>query len=216
MEAFEKMPPPPPDTDNTAAVAELRKLRERLRQNHRNNYHEDFIQIDDFTYGTPLISYWDDKTTLKIGKFCSIAGGVEILLGGEHRTDWISTYPFNAFIENYKYIKGHPHTKGNIIIGNDVWIASNSKIMSGVTIGNGCVIAANAVVTKDMPYYSICGGIPAKIIKQRFSDKIIKKLEEIKWWDWSDEHICKVIPLLQSNAIEALIQYYDKVRNNTI
>lgn len=132
------------------------------------------------------------------------------MLGGEHRSDWVSTYPFNALVGEFSDIEGHPATKGDIVIGNDVWIVSGAKIMSGVTIGDGAVIGANALVTKDIPPYAVCGGIPAKIIKYRFSKKIIKKLLEICWWDRSDEEIAGAVHFLQSGDTNGLIEYFEK------
>lgn len=188
---------------------ELRLLRKDLGIGHKSLRSTTIVEIGDFTYGKPTIRYWDDKTSLKIGKYCSIAEGVTIVLGGEHRVDWISTYPFNVFLNSFSNIDGHPHTKGDVIVGNDVWIGSNAKIMSGVRIGDGCVIAANAVVTKDIPDYCICGGLPAKVIRQRFPDDVIEKLRSIRWWDWPDKDICKVIPILQSGDVAALLDYYE-------
>lgn len=132
------------------------------------------------------------------------------MLGGEHRVDWNSKYPFNDLMPNsFGYIKGHPHTKGDVIIGNDVWIGSDAKILSGVTIADGCVIGANAVVTKDVKKpYTIVGGIPAQIIRKRFSKKSIYKLCKMQWWNWKDENIIYAIPLLQSNDIDELWRYY--------
>jgi hypothetical protein len=102
------------------------------------------------------------------------------------------------------------YSKGDIIIGNDVWIGSGVKILSGVTIGDGCVIGANALVCKNVPSYSVCGGVPARLIKNRFSDEIIKKLEFIKWWDWSETDIIKIIPILQGNDFTVLFEYYQR------
>lgn len=128
--------------------------------------------------------------------------------GGEHRVDWITTYPFNGLIDSFNFIKGHPLTKGDVYIGNDVWIARDAKIMSGVTIGDGCVIAANALVTSDMPPYSVYGGVPAKLIKYRFSHSNIKKLIKMQWWNWEDEILCNAIPILQSKSINEIYDYY--------
>jgi acetyltransferase-like isoleucine patch superfamily enzyme len=190
-------------------INELNKIKTINKTSHDFYYPEKFIKFGDYTYGYPIMMYWDDKTSLTIGKFCSIAAGVTIMLGGEHRPDWITTFPFNSMMKSFSDIEGHPHTKGDIVIGNDVWIGGGVKIMSGVNIGNGCVIGANSVVTKDIPDYCICGGVPAKIIRKRFSDEIISKLEEIKWWDFNEKEICEIIPLLQSQDIGGLIKYYE-------
>lgn len=126
----------------------------------------------------------------------------------EHRGEWCTTYPFNAFISQFSYIEGHTHIKGDIVVGNDVWIGSDAKIMSGVHIGDGSIIAANAVVTKDVEPYTVIGGVPAKMIKKRFSDETIQMLEQMKWWDWDYQDIYNVVPLLQSESVEELIAYY--------
>lgn len=152
--------------------------------------------IGEHTYGHPTILHWGESANLYIGKFCSIAENVTIFLGGEHRTDWISTYPFNILnkdFPNATKIKGHPVTKGDVRIGNDVWIGRGATIMSGINVGDGAVIGANAVVTKDVPNYAIVAGNPAKIIKYRFDNNKIEKLEKIKWWNWPIEKINKEI-----------------------
>ncbi len=122
-----------------------------------------------------------------------------------------ATAPFNEMIEEFGYIEGHPASKGDIIIGNDVWIASRCIILSGVHIGNGSVIAANTVVAKDVEPYTIFGGNPARVIRKRFDDQTIKKLEEIQWWNWEYEYIYDAVPILQSNRIDQLFRYYDCV-----
>ena len=146
-----------------------------------------------------------NNATLRVGNFCSIAKDVTIFLGGNHRTDWVTTYPFghihkelfNTFDGN-----GHPATNGDVTIGNDVWIGYNVTIMSGVTIGDGAVIAANSHVVKNVEPYTIVGGNPAKHIKYRFTPEQIEKLLEIKWWFWEDDKINKFIPLLCNNIDE--------------
>jgi acetyltransferase-like isoleucine patch superfamily enzyme len=190
-------------------INELNKIKIMNRISYEFYYPEHFIKIGDYTYGHPAMMCWDDKTSVTIGKFCSIARGVTIMVGGEHRSDWITTYPFNRLMKSFRGIEGHPHRKGDIVIGNDVWIGGGTKIMSGVKIGNGCVIGANSLVTKDIPAYCVCGGLPAKIIRKRFSDEIISKLQEIRWWDFSEKEITEIIPLLQSEEIEELIKYYE-------
>lgn len=194
---------------NNDNLEQMRNLCEKLRLDQQK-YLREYISIGDYTYGCPKVLSWGEGAELKIGKFCSIAQEVNIMLGGEHRSDWCTTYPFNALMSSYDYIKGHPKTKGDVLIGNDVWIARGARIMSGVTIGNGAVIGANALVTKDVPSYAIVGGNPAKIIKYRFKRGIIKKLLEIEWWNWSDEDIYKAVPILQSEEMNKLFEYYKK------
>ena len=142
------------------------------------------MSVGKFTYGTPnILNIWENSAHVKIGNFCSIASNVNIYTGGNHRTDWVTTYPFGHIhksIFNKFNGKGHPTTKGDVVIGNDVWIGSNVTIMSGITIGDGAVIANNSHVVKDIDPYSIVGGNPAKHIKYRFTPEQIEKLLEIK------------------------------------
>lgn len=192
----------------TKEMDELNEIKEKLH-NHFKKF-SDNVTIGDYTYGFFDVLEWDGKTKLKIGKFCSIAADVLFLLGGEHRKDFISTYPFNALMESFAYIEGHPASKGDIIVGNDVWIAHGVKILSGVSIGDGAIVAANSLVTKDIPPYAIAMGNPAKVVKYRFDEDTISKLLKIKWWDFKEEEIVKIIPLLQSNNMEEFLRQYSK------
>ena len=168
----------------------------------------ELFEIGEYTYGDPIVVHWDDSTKLHIGKFCSIADGVTIILGGNHRTDWVTTYPFNVLSDpfpNASTIKGHPTTKGDVWIGNDVWIGHGVTILSGVRVGDGAVLGANAVVSKDVEPYSIVVGNPGKVVKKRFDDAIIKALLEIKWWDWEIEKINEEVRLLCNNDVNSFI-----------
>jgi acetyltransferase-like isoleucine patch superfamily enzyme len=161
-----------------------------------------------YTYGNPIIKCPNPNAKLKVGKFCSIAEDVTIFLGGNHRTDWVTTYPFGHLytdiFSNFNGV-GHPSTKGDVVIGNDVWIAYGVTIMPGVTIGDGAVIAANSHVVKDVEPYSITGGNPAKHIKYRFSSEQIEKLLKIQWWNWDDMKINMFTPYLCNNDIDKFI-----------
>ncbi|HWA73958.1 MAG TPA: CatB-related O-acetyltransferase [Polyangiaceae bacterium] len=166
-------------------------------------------QIGDFTYGLPNAMEWGNDGKLFIGKYCSIAGGVTILLGGNHRPDWVTTYPFTAVLDTWpeaKGIAGHPSTRGDVRIGNDVWLGQHSTILSGVTIGDGAVVATCSVVTRDVPPYAIVGGNPAQLIKYRFSEAVIASLLEIKWWDWPESYVRSVLPQLVSADIETFLR----------
>jgi acetyltransferase-like isoleucine patch superfamily enzyme len=159
------------------------------------------FDIGDFTYGKPIILHWGEPATLKMGKYCSIADNVKIFLGGNHRTDWISTYPFNALPDLFpeaKDITGHPATKGDVIIGNDVWIGHSVMILSGVTIADGAVIGAGAVISKNVGPYEIWAGNPAVFIKKRFSDDVINKLLKEQWWNKPEKQIRKSVNKLCS------------------
>lgn len=195
--------------ENEIALKELNDLRNNLRKEYEGIANKNVI-IGDFTYGKPNILSWDEGTSLEIGKFCSIDEGVTILLGGEHQIYWMTTYPFNCLLKSFSSIDGHPTTKGDILIGNDVWIMGGSKIISGVTIGNGVIVRANSVVTEDVPDYAIVEGNPAKIVDYRFDPITISKLQKMKWWNWTDINLLAAIPLLQNSGINQLYQYYKK------
>jgi len=162
-----------------------------------------------YTYGTPTLHYKNDNAKLIVGNFCSIGDNVNIWLGGNHRTDWVTTYPFGHIHQNIFNNfngNGHPSTKGDVIIGNDVWIGNNVTIMSGVTIEDGVVIANNSHVVKNIESYSLVGGNPAKLIKYRFTPTQIEKLLQIKWWNWDDEKINTNTPLLCNTNIDEFIR----------
>jgi acetyltransferase-like isoleucine patch superfamily enzyme len=205
-------------TGRELPLEELNKLRERFRRSYRQYSKNSQIKIGDFTYGYPKIILFANHNgkSVKIGKFCSIAGGVKIFLGGMHMIDWVTMYPFSWFLNFYRYKQKDELPKtDDVIIGNDVWIGKDVTIMSGAKIGDGCIIGTAALVTqnKQLPDYTIWGGVPAKQIGTRFSPEIIENLKGIKWWDWSDKEICDAIPLLLDNDIAALIEYYKGVSN---
>jgi acetyltransferase-like isoleucine patch superfamily enzyme len=146
------------------------------------------IYYGKYTYGAEniIVHTWGEDYTILIGAFCSIAGNLQIFTGGNHNVSKISTYPFghiNKEVFNNPNINSEKKLGKDVIIGNDVWIGGNVTIMSGVNIGDGAVIAANSHVVKNVEPYSIVGGNPAQLIKKRFSDDIINKLLEIKWWE---------------------------------
>lgn len=185
----------------------LKKDNKKKSSKKAKGIHEKYPQyeIGRGTYGTPEIFTWNEGAKLKIGAFCSFASGVKLLLGGEHRADWVTTYPFNVLWECGRHITGHPKTKGDVIIGNDVWIGTEAIIMSGVTIGDGAVVGARAVVTKDIEPYAIYGGNPARLLKKRFDDKTIQQLLELEWWNLKDEEIERLLPLMLNTDIQTFI-----------
>lgn len=171
-------------------------------------YYDDFENVENFEKNVKYhFDFVGDK--LIIGKFCMIASDVKFIMNGaNHLTDALSNYPFAVFgngWENAMEGKAYPQ-KGNITIGNDVWIGYNATIMAGVTIGDGAIIATNSTVTKDIEPYKIVGGNPAKEIRKRFSEDVIAKLLELKWWNWDIQKITKNIQNLTSNNIEKLIE----------
>jgi acetyltransferase-like isoleucine patch superfamily enzyme len=162
------------------------------------------------TYGEPRVYQYGGPETLRVGAFCSIADEVCIFLGGDHRTDWVTTYPFPSFRDSARHVPGHCRSRGDVVIGHDVWIGQRALILSGVTIGNGAVIAAGAVVTRDVPPYSIAGGNPAHVIRPRFSDREIALLEQLRWWDWTDDQIDRAMGHLLSSDIDALARFAER------
>lgn len=164
--------------------------------------------VGKYTYGAPLVKDWHQGSTLKIGDFSSIAENVTILLGGNHPTDWISSFPFGIVFDEFKeqHYNYPKLSKGSVIIGNDVWIGLNTTILSGVTIGDGAVVAAGSIVTKNVDPYAIVGGNPAKIIKKRFSDESISKLLVIQWWNWEIDKIKDNLDLILSDNIDLFIE----------
>lgn len=173
----------------------------------------DRYEIGDWTYGSPAILEFGDGGSLRMGKFCSIAADVTILLGGEHRHDWVTTYPFNVVCEEARSFRGHPKSKGPVVIGNDVWICRGATILSGVTIGDGAVVAAGSVAVSDVSPYSIVAGNPARLIRSRFSEQQIATLLEIRWWDWPIERIREAWPLLLNDDVDAFIRTYRPARS---
>lgn len=172
--------------------------------------YNDFINDPtEFEKNNVLYHYPINHDKLIIGKFCSIACGAKFLFNcANHNLDSLSTYTFPLFFEEWNLQKENVtdswNNKGNIVIGNDVWIGYEAVIMAGVTIGDGAIIGTRAVVTKDVPPYCIVGGTPAKIIRKRFSDDVISKLLEIKWWNWDKSKIEKNIKQIKSGNIKNL------------
>ena len=162
--------------------------------------------VNAFETNNVLYNYDFSKVKLVIGKFCAIAAETRFIMTGDHKLDAISTYPFPIFgngWENAFDIYNLP-VKGDIIVGNDVWFGYDSLIMNGVTIGNGAIIAVRAVVVKDVPAYSIVAGNPAKVVKMRFDDKTIKRLEKLAWWDWDINKITENLKSICNLNLDSL------------
>lgn len=163
-----------------------------------------------FEKNNVLYQYPINGDSLRIGKFCSIACGAKFLFASANHTQAsVSTYPFPIFFEEWDLDIGDVTSawdhKGDIVIGNDVWIGYEAVVMAGVTIGDGAIIGARAVVTKDVPPYTIVGGVPARKIRRRFSDNVIARLLELKWWDWPAERIQRNIKNIQSGRLNLLL-----------
>lgn len=145
---------------------------------------------------------------LIIGRYCAIAHGATFIMNGaNHKLSGISTYPFFKFGNGWEATfpaPGDMPFRGDTLIGHDVWIGYEALILPGVKIGNGAIVAARAVVTSNVPPYTIVGGNPARVIKQRFSDEQIAALEQIAWWDWPAERVTQHLPLIVAGDVAAL------------
>ena len=175
------------------------------------------VEVGRFTYGLEglKVKEWGEGASLKIGAFCSLAEGVKVFLGGNHRLDWISTYPFGHIYQDLLVPgldPGHPSSNGDVVVGNCVWLGSNVTIMSGVKIGDGAVIAANSTVTKDVGNYEIFGGNPAKLIRPRFDKATIDQLVKLSWWELDLENIKGIAQVLcstpDSEKLQALLDEF--------
>jgi acetyltransferase-like isoleucine patch superfamily enzyme len=178
-------------------------------------------EVGDYSYGKPVVLP-EKGRKLRIGKFCSINDGVTIHLGGNHPTHFVSTYPFWVFMEHWPLARVALDERdaavsrgelgevvgsnGDVIIGNDVWMGTHAAILSGVTVGDGAVIGAYAVVTRDVEPYTIVGGIPARPIRKRFDDETIRRLLEIRWWDWPHEKIAANVNTIYSANVAKLLE----------
>ena len=163
-----------------------------------------------FEKNNVLYHYPIHREELIIGKFCSIACGTKFLFNcANHTLKSLSTYTFPLFYEEWELEKSNITTawdnKGDIVIGNDVWIGYEAVIMAGVHIGDGAIIAARAVVTKDVPPYTIVGGTPAKEIRKRFDAEVIEQLLIQKWWDWSTDKIHQCLPYIAEGKLDELL-----------
>lgn len=172
------------------------------------------LVVGPHTYGAPQLRYWGSPGgfVCRIGDYTSIADNVQIFMGGYHRPDWVTMYPFPSFRQwGAPGNLGHAVGRGDVDIGADVWLSSHCTIMSGMKVGHGAVVAAQAVVTKDVPPYAMVAGNPARIVKYRFGQEIIDALLEIAWWDWPESRVKAYLPVMLSRGVQTFI---DHVRAN--
>ena len=163
------------------------------------------ITLGAYTYGEPTVLFTGQGAVCMVGAYCSIAAGVTILLGGEHRTDTVSSYPFHE--RDGTASRPNAYTKGDVAIGSDVWIGQGATILSGVTIGDGAVIGAGALVAKDVPPYAVMIGNPARILRFRFTEKQRLRLLELRWWDWDRGRIEEAAQLLSGTDVDAFLDF---------
>ncbi len=170
------------------------------------------LAIGRHSYAPPALVrvFAGDSARVVIGDYCSLASDVEIMPGGNHRTDTVTTYALRQHLvpDDVERV-GEPWSKGDVEIGSDVWIGRGAKILGGVTIGDGAVVAAWSVVTKSVPPYTIVAGVPARAVRQRFSPEIVGSLLRIRWWDWDDAVVRERIDELTSADLAAFTQKYD-------
>ena len=192
----------------------LHRLRSGRNPNNETRIHlEKLVRahgfaIGAYSYGRPKVRFAESGSRLTIGRYCSIADKVEILLGGDHRLDWASTYPFAAMRSLWPDADApadYHATRGDVSIGHDVWLGSGCMILSGVTVGHGAVVAARAVVTRAVPPYGIVAGNPARLVRTRFEAAAIADLIACAWWDLPHAEVSKLVPLLQSGRIPDLV-----------
>ena len=174
--------------------------------------YNDFISDPrQFEQNNVLYHYPINHERLIIGKFCSIACGVKFLFNcANHTLKSLSTYTFPLFYKDWELEKSNVASawdnKGDIVIGNDVWFGFEAVILAGVKIGDGAIIGTRAVVTKDVPPYSVVGGIPAKVIRKRYSPDIIEQLLSLRWWDWTKNRIKRNLPFIMAGNIENMTE----------
>lgn len=187
-----RKPPKPP---------KLHRAQEKFRERYPQ------YQIGVGTYGMPEVHDWKEGATLRIGSYSSIAGNVQIYLGGHHRIDWVSSFPFPAFVEEAAQIPDYGGTRGDVVIGSDVWLCSNSIILSGVSIGHGAVVANGSVVSRDVAPYSVVAGNPARHVRWRFPEEQCQALLASDWWNWPESEVRAAAHLLCSPDIAAFLDY---------
>jgi acetyltransferase-like isoleucine patch superfamily enzyme len=195
------------------ALPYLFSERREALQRHRLGrmaYDSNLLTMGRASYGEPRISISaGEEERVRAGSFVSIGLDVLFLDGGNHRADWVTTYPLRACLDlPGAYEDGHPRSKGDVVVGNDVWIGTGARVLSGVTIGHGAIVGGYSVVAKDVRPYAIVVGNPAREIRRRFSDQQVDALLEIAWWNWPMEQIVERVTELCDPNIDRFIARY--------
>ena len=189
----------------------VRRLARRLlRGTRRRELPSAALTMGRHSYNRPTVHlYPDDDAAVHVGNFTSIGDDVEIMPGGNHRADWVTTFPLSVRLAGDAHNPpGLPASKGDVVIGSDVWIGRGARILSGVTIGDGAVVGAYSVVTRDVRPYAVVTGVPAIERRRRFDDSIVDALLRIRWWEWPDEQILQARAELESGDIAGFIERY--------
>lgn len=171
------------------------------------------VKVGAHTYGHEWIAvrHWGEDAVLRFGRYCSIGRGLTVFLGGNHRTDWVTTYPFGAFPDEWPgaaELGAVSTSRGNVIVGNGVWIGEGVTILSGVTIGDGAAIGSRAVVTRDVHPFSLVAGNPARLIRFLRTSDERGMLHRMQWWNWPDDRVREAVPMLCSPNVDALYAWW--------
>lgn len=193
----------------------LKGLRTRWRERRsdlRRLQRAGVVSVGAGTYGTPrILDFKYDPTKLTIGSYCSLGEGVTFVLGGGHPTNEVTTFPFRIkFNLPGAGSDSHPKSRGDIVVGSDVWIGAGATVLSGVVIGDGAVIGAGSVVSRDVPPFSIAVGNPAREVRRRFDQATVEAIIRIRWWEWPIEEIAANIDMISSDDIHRFLEKFDK------
>jgi len=185
-----------------------RRARLAREATERLLYSDERLTLGRCSYGEPRVATFPGDTAhVRVGAFCSIGPDVILMDGGDHRVDWVSTFPFRAALGlPGAYEDGHPRSRGDIEIGNDVWIGRGARVRSGVRVGDGAVIGAYSVVTRDVRPYAIVAGVPAREVRRRFGDAQVAALARIAWWDWPMDEVLRCVQQLCSENVDEFIR----------
>jgi acetyltransferase-like isoleucine patch superfamily enzyme len=196
-----------------SALNALRKIKRSIFGGYPTPFLAERPDLADFkigrlSYGFLRVLRWNRNGNLEIGNYCSFAENSTIMLGGEHNPKLITTFALGIILGGVEP-DAHEATYGDVTIGNDVWLGTNAMVMSGVTIGDGAVIGANSLVSTNVPPYAIVSGNPARVVWMRFPRDAVEKLLQLRWWDWPDEKVRRLAPILMSSNVDALIAAHE-------